>query len=324
MHLVLALDGSPSSTQARDLVASRPWPDGTSVILVAAYDIPATWFSESTVGADDWLADAEAAMRREAEDSLASMATPLQGHGWVIERRAAQGRAASVILAVADEVNADLIVVGSRGHGQIASMLLGSVSAEVADQARQSVLVARGSAVSRLLVATDGSECATIIPDMLAEWASLRGLPAVALSVAPVDSPAFKLIVTLYTLGNEPAELQLDALQALHHRYATEMAGRLSEHGIPAEAEVRLGDAAHEIIAAASARQADLVVTGSRCLHGLDRWLLGSVVRNVLLHTQASVLITRRQRTPPGGRAGSCRGRSRGRPPRPRAARRRS
>lgn len=46
-------------------------------------------------------------------------------------------------------------------------------------------------------------------------------------------------------------------------------------------------------IALASERQADLVIVGSRCLHGLDRWLLGSVARNVLLHTHASVLIVR-------------------------------
>ena len=52
------------------------------------------------------------------------------------------------------------------------------------------------------------------------------------------------------------------------------------------------------IIAAAEANKADLVVTGSRCLHGLDRWLLGSVARNVLLHATASVLILRRRQTP--------------------------
>ena len=72
------------------------------------------------------------------------------------------------------------------------------------------------------------------------------------------------------------------------------MAARLSEKGIPAHAEVRTGDAAREIIAAAAEGPVDLVVTGSRCLHGLDRWLLGSVARNVLLHSGVSVLIVRR------------------------------
>ena len=200
MHLVLALDGSPSSAQARDLVASRPWPAVTTVTLVAAYDLPTAWFAEGA-GTGDWLGEAENALRQETEDSLASMAAPLEGRGQVIERRVVRGRAASVIRAVADEVGADLIVVGSRGHGQIGSMLLGSVSAEVAEQARQSVLVARAGVVSRLLVASDGSDGATMIPETLAGWGAFRGLPAVALSVAPVDSPAFKLLVTLYTLG---------------------------------------------------------------------------------------------------------------------------
>ena len=78
------------------------------------------------------------------------------------------------------------------------------------------------------------------------------------------------------------------------------MAARLSEKGIPAQAEVRTGDEAQEIITAAAERHVDLIVTGSRCLHGLDRWLLGSVARNVLLHSGASVLIVRRTTSPTG------------------------
>jgi nucleotide-binding universal stress UspA family protein len=78
------------------------------------------------------------------------------------------------------------------------------------------------------------------------------------------------------------------------------MAEALSAIGIPAQPELRSGDAAHEIIAAVEAHEADLVVTGSRCLHGLDRWLLGSVARNVLLHAARSVLIVRRRGMPTG------------------------
>jgi nucleotide-binding universal stress UspA family protein len=228
------------------------------------------------------------------------MAAPLQDRGWAIERRVVKGRAANVVQAAADEVDADLIVLGSRGHGPIGSMLLGSVSAEVADQARRSVLVARGGAASRLLVATDGSECSGIIPGVLAEWDSFRDLPAVAVSVAPVDSPAFELMVSLYTLGDEPLQRQREELLERHREHAATMARGLAEIGIQAQAEVRRGDAAHEIIKAAADREADLIVTGSRCLHGLDRWLLGSVARNVVLHAHASVLIVRRKEVAPG------------------------
>lgn len=300
VRILVAVDGSASSLEARDLVVSLPWPGGTSITLLTAYDIPIAWLSDTAMAGGDWLGEAEDDLRRNAEAELERLAEPLAGRDWSVDRRVVRGRAGSVILAAAEEMDADLVVVGSRGHGPIASMLLGSVSAEVADHASCAVLVARGPRVSRLLVATDGSECAAIIPDALAEWAAFKDLPTIALSVTPVDSPAFELMVSLYTLGNEPPEAQREELRGRHQGHAATMAERLSANGIPAQPEVRSGDAAHEIIAAAEAHEADLVVTGSRCLHGLDRMLLGSVARNVLLHAATSVLIVRRRGTPTG------------------------
>lgn len=293
MHILLAVDGSPSSVHARDLVAALPWPASTTVTVLMAYEPPIRLFPDSAM-AGAWLPEAEEALRAGAVESVAGMAGPLGGRGWTIDRRVVAGRAASVIRSVADEMEVDLIVVGSRGRGPIKSMLLGSVSAEVADLAPQSVLVARGAGVARMLVATDGSECATELPDVLEPWQAWRNIPAVALSVAPVSSPAFELMVTLYTLGSEPVERQREALVAEARANAEAMARRLTEIGIPAAAEVRSGDAAAEIVKAAAELQADLIVTGSRCLHGVDRLLLGSVARNVLQHAHASVLIVRR------------------------------
>ena len=294
VRILLAIDGSASSVEARDLVASLSWPQRMSITVLAAYDIPLAWLADPAVAAGDWLVEAEEGLRRNAEGELAY----LRRRSRVAVGRSIDGSARArgdVILAVAEELVADLVVVGSRGHGSIASMLLGSVSAEVADQARCAVLVARGPRVSRALVATDGSECAAIVPDMLGAWSAFKGLPTIALSVTPVDSRAFELMASLYTLGSEPLEAQREELRDTHRRHAATMAEGLSTNGIPAQPEVRSGDAAHEIIAASAAHQADLVVTGSRCLHGLDRWFLGSVARNVLVHTPASVLIVRRR-----------------------------
>ena len=129
---------------------------------------------------------------------------------------------------------------------------------------------------------------------MLATWGAFEGLSAMAVSVAPVDSAGFELMVRLYTMGSLSLEPDQEELRERHLRHASAMATQLSGVGIPAQAEMRTGDAAQEIIAAAAQHQADLIVTGSRCLHGLDRWLLGSVSRNVLLHSGVSVLIVRR------------------------------
>jgi nucleotide-binding universal stress UspA family protein len=240
-----------------------------------------------------WVTGAEDALRTEASEALVRLAAPLEGRGWTIDQRVVLGRPASVILDVANEVDTDLIVLGSRGHGPLQSLLLGSVSAEVADLARQSVLVARGGRPARVLVATDGSECAGAIPGVLTGWRALRGTPAVVLSVAPVESPGFKLMVSLYTLGSESMARQEEELLAQSRGHAEALAAALADGGIPADVEVRAGDAAAEILNAAAEQHVGLIVTGSRCLQGLDRLLLGSVARNVVRHARASVLIVR-------------------------------
>jgi nucleotide-binding universal stress UspA family protein len=293
--MLLALDGSPSSIQARNLVASLPWPEGTSARLLRAYDLPTGWFSEGAVRVGDWPADADDAIRRQTEDELADMVAPLENRSLAVDRQVVRGRAASAILAAGDDLDADLIVLGSRGHGKTASMLLGSVSAEVAEQARRSVLVARADRMTRLLVATDGSSGSDIIPEVLGDWGLFSGVPAVALSVAPEDSPTFDLLVKAYTMGNLSFEPDRQRLRELHQEYATSMAARLSDIGVQAKPALRSGSAAREITHAASEISADLIVTGSRYLQGLDRWLFGSVARNVLFHAQASVLIVRRK-----------------------------
>ncbi|HEY8437173.1 MAG TPA: universal stress protein [Candidatus Limnocylindrales bacterium] len=296
MRVLLALDGSPSSLVARDLVASLPWPAGTVIRLLTVNELPATAMGGPPgIVLDPGIVASLAARTAEELDRLGE---PLRADGRTIETSVLEGRAASAIVGAAREWTADVVVLGSRGRGPLSTIVLGSVSAEVVERCETAVFVARRATVSRLLVATDGSADAAAIPDDLARWGIFRGLHADVISVVPPREPGFDLLVDLYTLGSyeRPAGAR-EALVEHHRALAADAGDRLAATGIDAAVELADGDPADEILAAATRLHTDLVVTGSRRLHGLDRVLLGSVARNVVFHAHASVLVMGRARS---------------------------
>jgi nucleotide-binding universal stress UspA family protein len=292
MKILLAIDGSPCSIVARDLVASLPWPADTEVTMLGVYDVPIDW--TGGVGTTmDWVGDVEDAARDALEEQLRALSEPLADAGLTVTRRVERGRAATNIVETAEALQADLIVTGSRGRGPLRSMLLGSVASEVASEASCPVLVARRPRVSRIVVATDGSRVARTIPDRLEGWGIFAGTPAEAVSVSIPDGPIFETAVSLYTLGSQRLAAQRQQLRAAYEDDAREMAERLDAIDMPGAFHVRAGDPAHEILAVAEEREADLIITGTRGLGGIDRLLLGSVARNVLTHARCSVLVMR-------------------------------
>ena len=72
---------------------------------------------------------------------LDSAAQLLAEHDVDVQRHSLTGDAASAILDLADDVDADLIVVGSRGHGRTLRFLRGSVSTKVMHHADRDVLI---------------------------------------------------------------------------------------------------------------------------------------------------------------------------------------
>ena len=293
MRVLVATDGSERAEVGIELVASIDWPSPSTIHVVEAVSSGLAVFGGpwppvppvDTTAFDD-------AIRVEAEKHLDAAADRLTGSGHTIETSTASGRAADVIMTIAADWRADLIVVGSRGHGTLESMLLGSVSAEIVDRSRVPVLVARGPRMRQVVFAWDGSDGAEQAAALLARWGIFDGIQIEVVSVADAAPPWW---VETGMVGEAAAA---DAFarasvpsRAQHREMAQAMVDRLSASGLRAVPECRAGDPAEQIVQAAEATAADLVVLGTHGRTGLSRLLMGSVTRNVLHHAHCSVLV---------------------------------
>jgi nucleotide-binding universal stress UspA family protein len=136
-RIVVGVDGSDSSLDALRWAAEQARLTGAGLEVIMAWEYPPSFGWAPPLPAD-WSPGEEA--RRELADSVerALGATP------PIEVRqvVVQGHPAPALVAAARE--ADLLVVGSRGHGAFVGMLLGSVSEHCVSHAPCPVVVVRG------------------------------------------------------------------------------------------------------------------------------------------------------------------------------------
>jgi nucleotide-binding universal stress UspA family protein len=293
MRILLALDGSSSSDAARQLVGSLTWPSG-SVIQAVAVAEPAAELLTPLVVAAPTMGSYDQQTSDELEQMLDAAVAALDGRTLAVERAVLHGRPATLIVERAADFRAELVVIGSRGRGPLSSMLLGSVSAEVVDHAPCPVLVVRRPVVDNVLVAVDGSPSAQSAITYLTANRILADRAVEVLTVVPGSNRAESTTLGVFSdTSFDVFEEERRSVRRHAEDIAAAAAQRLSFEGYRARWSISTGHAAHEIIEAARCFGSELIVVGSRGHTGLTRILLGSVARNVLLHTSASVLIVR-------------------------------
>jgi len=295
MKALLAIDGSECARVALDLARAMRWPAGSTIELAIAIEpreavMGGAWAPGVAHDVDVQLSD----FVSEAETVLGRAADELRETGAQIEVHILRGRAATCIVDLGQEIGAELIVVGSRGHGSIGSMVLGSVSAEVADHAHCPVLVARKTGLGRVLLGTDGSSYARAAEDVLVAWGMFAGAQIEVVSVANLTMPwSSGLVTSGHADGADSLPETSAAVIEEYRAVATSASARLVGAGRSATARTVQGDPAAELLRVAREEDADLIVVGTHGRTGLRRLVAGSVARNVMLHAPCSVLIVR-------------------------------
>jgi len=283
MHVLLATDGSEPARAAEDFVRLLPLPtlsrlEVMSVFDTPAYDVPDTLRLADLEWHDRLVQEAEARLRREGVRS---------GH------HVARGAPGGEIVAAAEALWPDLIVVGSHGRTGLARLLLGSVAENVARHAGCPVLVARAAqnSLRRVVLAVDGSEHSR---DAV-RFAGRLPLPAetevtvchVIQPYLPVTGPEF-----VPYLEEPVAEVRGRQFQEAE-KLVRGTAKQFQEWGKRVRTIVREGDPAHEILSVASEQKADLVIAGARGISALEALLVGSVADRLLRTARCSVLLAR-------------------------------
>jgi nucleotide-binding universal stress UspA family protein len=199
-----------------------------------------------------------------------------------------QGDTKQTVLKVADELDADLIVMGSRGLGRLQSILANSASQYVFQLSTRPMLLVRDDLyvrhVNRLLVGIDGTGVGDDALKLACELA--RDIPGCTLTGVHISHHD----LTPSRQGQSPVDSLLQ-----------QASQRARSYGVELKTLHKTGDIGRVICETAKEVEADLLVIASqdrrplvaRGLVDLDKLLGGSVSDYVRVHAPAPVLLVR-------------------------------
>ena len=147
MKIVLAIDGSEYSNMAVEKLAKLNFATSSEVKIVSVYENPFLYTKGPIpMGGLPNDFEKELSFAKNAAWNIVKKAVKLLNDNNTklkITSTVVQGIPKNEILNEAESINADLIVVGSQGHGAVARFLLGSVSQFLAIHANCSVMIVR-------------------------------------------------------------------------------------------------------------------------------------------------------------------------------------
>ncbi|MDR4493860.1 MAG: universal stress protein [Nitrospirales bacterium] len=194
MKYILAVDGSDQSLDAtRIFEALSPAEKAVVLNVVSVPNVP---FPAMGVGvAKDLAITVERAMKEEGERMIEQAVSLLPLHVGKTEQRLESGSPAEVVLQVAQELEADLIVLGARGLGQIREQMFGSVSHRVMTQAKCATLIVKTPVrtIENVLIPIESQEDADAILAFFKKKPFREPCSVTVLHVIPFSEPVWPM-----------------------------------------------------------------------------------------------------------------------------------
>jgi len=283
-RVLVATDGSRHARAAIATTLHFPWPARTRVRAISARRTRAEYRRSILLTALD----------RGAEKAAENARRTLSRRWPNVEIEMVDKTPVEGILHEAERFQADVIVVGWRGHGAIRRLLMGSVSRGVVRGAKCAVLVARRSQrVRKIVIGFDGSPTAR------------RALAFLGRLVPPRDGRV--TLVTGMELMTAPSQGRVPGAGAIAReirrtntiraRTATKALNRaatqLQRRGWQTRTALVRGEPLRDLLGTVAAARAQLLVVGARGTSGVRHLLLGSVAEGALNQSPVAVLLAR-------------------------------
>ena len=232
MKILVAVDGS---NQSGDLAqALKAFSPGHEIVLLHAIYVPQLAYPGTgmTVG-HDFLKRAEEAMRAEGERIVEDFISQVPQEIGKIAKRIKTGTPAEVIVDVAVEERADLLLIGSRGLGMIREHALGSVSHRVILHSPCSTLVVKAGfeQIKHVLLPIEHEEDADQAIEFLSQIPFPKDTHISLLHVIPFMQPVLPISALI------PEDLKKD-LFAGAEKFLADQAARVGSLGYVVSSEV--------------------------------------------------------------------------------------
>jgi nucleotide-binding universal stress UspA family protein len=283
MKTLLAVDGSDNSYEA--VHALKYFARAEQLTLLHALDVPRPAYPMMLPKlAEEHYKTLEQNMRRDGERLLDRVQSLLPMHAGPSTKQVRIGSPAEVIVSMAEEQKADLIMMGTRGLGPIKERLLGSVSHRILTLAPCATLIVNGpvKAMKQILLPLQGPFDAEAAIRFLQLKPFHDAIEVSLLTVLPSIQPPGPADAAAATAVAEILEEQA--------AYIEGVAERLRAIGYQAHGVAVAGAPTTVILQEAATLRSDLILMGTRGRQGITRFVLGSVSHAVLHQMPCPVL----------------------------------
>ena len=285
MKTILAVDGSDNAYEAVHVM--KYIARAEQLTLLHALNVPRPAYPEMMMmpeAVEELYKTLEQSMREDGERLLDRVESLLPLHTGPTKKHLSIGSPAEVIVSMAEEQHADLIVMGARGLGPIKERLLGSVSHRVLTLAPCSTLIVNGpvKAMKQILLPLEGSFDAEASVRFLQLKPFHEPVELTLMTVLPSTEPPWPDDVKAAAASTEILEKQAE--------YIESVAERLRAIGYRAHGVAVVGTPSTMILQQATTLRSDLILMGTRGRKGITRFVLGSVSHAVLHKMPCPVL----------------------------------